>query len=116
MADALDAVPDAPAVGLELGLTGAASADAAPQPGKQDAAPGQAREHVVELRQLHLETALPGAGPTGEDVEDELGAVHRLAPERFFAVALLGRRELVAEPQHAGLDLAGEPGPVLPLP
>ena len=36
---------------------------------------GQARQPVLELGELHLELAVPGARVLGEDVEDQLGAV-----------------------------------------
>ena len=76
-------------------------------------APRQPRQQVVELRQLHLEPALARARPAREDVEDQLGAVERLALDLLLQVALLGRRELLVEENQldllrgaAGLHLA----------
>ena len=65
--------------------------------------PGEPRQQVVELRQLHLQPALPRARAPREDVEDELRAVERLAADRLLDVALLRRRQLVVEDDHVGL-------------
>ena len=45
----------------------------------------------MQLRCLHLETALFGAGTLGEDVQDQLGAVDHLDLEFFLEVSLLPR-------------------------
>src|SRR5207249_6334975 len=103
--DGLDALPDAAAVGLELRLAGSPRADAAAEARHQRALAGEARQHVVELRQLHLEPALAAARPPGEDVEDELGAVERLAADPALEVALLGGRQLLVEEQE--VDVLG---------
>ena len=55
-----------------------ARADAAAQPRHLHAVPGQPRQQVVQLRQLHLQPAFAGARARGEDIEDELGAVDDL--------------------------------------
>ena len=58
-------VPDAPRylspVGFELGFTGTAGANAAAQLRHLNAVSGQARHHVLQLRQLHLQLAFPRA-------------------------------------------------------
>ena len=41
---------------------------------------GEARQRVLELRQLDLQLAVPAAGTLGEDVEDELRSIDRLEP------------------------------------
>ena len=41
----------------------------------------QAGEQILILGQLHLEPALPGAGPLGEDVQDQGGAVQHRHPQ-----------------------------------
>ena len=76
---------DAAAVGLELGLAGAAQADAAV--GAALAAHGvapaaQARQQVLQLRELDLGLALAALGVLGEDVEDQGGAVDDLDVDR----------------------------------
>ncbi len=75
----VDAALNAPAIGFELGFAGTARADAAAQLRHGFAAPGKARQHVFELRQLHLELAFAGAGVAGKNIEDELGAVEHAA-------------------------------------
>ena len=78
----VDAALDAAPVGFELGLAGAACADAAAQLGHGFAAPGQPRQHVFKLRQLDLELAFASAGVTGEDVQNQLGAIEHPARQR----------------------------------
>ena len=119
-----DAAQHAPAVDLELGLAAAeAGADAAAllgEPGSGAAA--QARQAVLEQRQLDLRPALQGVGVLGEDVEDHRRAVDGGAPEQALEVVLLGRGQLVVEHDRVGVDgeaqqaqllglaLADEPG------
>ncbi len=66
---------DAPPVHLELGLAGAPGADPAAEAARGLAPIPASRGKRYELRQLHLELALFGPGPLGEDVEDQLGPV-----------------------------------------
>ena len=44
-----------------------------------------------------------GAGPGGEDVEDDLGAVEHLQAQGPLEVSRLGRREVVVEDHHVGV-------------
>ncbi len=109
----LDAVGDFAAVGFELGFAGAAGADAAAEPRHLNAFAGKPRQQVIELRQFHLELSFTGAGSRGEDVEDDLGAVHYAHVERFFEVAQLRRRKLLIEDDEVGFKAfhhAGEFG------
>ena len=88
---------DVPPVGLQLGLAGAAGADGAllalqvfphaRQPGQQ----------ISVLGQRHLEPALAGAGPLGEDVQDQGGAVHDRDAQLFGEHPLLGGGQGVVE-------------------
>jgi len=57
----------------------------------------QPRQHVVELRQFHLQPAFPGPRPEGKNVEDELGPIDDLDVELFFEVSLLRRRKILIE-------------------
>jgi hypothetical protein len=107
--DRLDSLPYPPPVGLELGLPGSPGADAAPEAREEHAPTGQPGQDVVELRELDLQASLPGAGPPGEDVQDELGAVDRLASHLRLEVALLGRREVVVEDHHVDALLLAAP-------
>src|ERR1700737_2449366 len=85
-----DAMADASPIAFQFLLARAAGADAGAQAGKIATAL-QPWEQVVQLRGLHLETALLGAGALGEDVQDQLGAVDHLDLELFLQVALLPR-------------------------
>jgi hypothetical protein len=86
-----DLLTDAPAVDLELGLAGSARPDAAAAEAREvRPGPGQARQHVLELRQLDLQLAFEAAGAGGEDVEDQL------APVEHLGVQTLGQRPLLA--------------------
>ena len=67
---------DVPAVGLQLGLAGAAGADGRLPPeavwrSRWVHMPSQPGEQVLILGQLHLEAALPGPCPLGEDVQNQ---------------------------------------------
>ena len=75
----IDAALNPAAVGFELRFAGAAGADAAAQLRHGFASPGQPRQHVLELRQLHLQLAFAGAGVARKNVEDELRAVEHAA-------------------------------------
>ena len=99
-------VPDAPvnlaAVGFELRLARAPGADPATQLRHFDSASAQPGQHVLQLRQLHLQLALTGAGVFGKDIEDELSAVDHSRVNQFLDIALLRRREVVIEKQQIG--------------
>src|SRR5690606_27603995 len=69
-----NAIADPSPVDLELGLAGAAPADAAHEPGQaRIALLGQSRQKETKLRQLHLQLAFGALRSLSEDVEDELG-------------------------------------------
>ena len=86
-----------PPIHLELGLARAARADAAAEPRQRGAGADQPRQQVFQLGQLDLQLALAGAGPAGEDVEDQLGAIDHLAGDQILQLAQLGRRQLVVD-------------------
>ena len=46
---------------------------------------------MMQLRGLHLQATLLGAGSLGKDVQDQLGAVDHLDIELALEVALLAR-------------------------
>jgi hypothetical protein len=83
----VDALPDLAAIGLELRLAGAPRADAAAEPRQRGPGADEARQQVLELRQLHLPLALARARPPREDVEDELRAIDDLALEPLSSCA-----------------------------
>ena len=101
-----DALPGEAAVGLDLGLAGAADADGArsaavaAEPLQVAPLPLEARQQVLGLRQLDLQAALTRAGAHREDVEDQRRAVQHLHLQRVLEVRLLRRGELVVEDDH----------------
>ena len=103
----LDLVADDPAVRLELRLARAARADAALRAREVRPQPRQARQLVLELRQLDLEAALVGPRVLGKDVEDQPAAVEHLDAEQALQRLLLVGRDLVVrdEQREAGLGL-----------
>ena len=109
----VDAALNAAAVGFELGFAGAAGADAAAQLRHGFALAGEARQHVLELRQFHLQLALAGAGVAGKDVENQLRAVEHAAGQGGLKVAQLGGREIVVEEDQIGLGGGGDAGDLL---
>jgi hypothetical protein len=97
-----------PAVDLELGLTLATAAtDAAHLPRQVRPPPGEPRQHVRELGQLHLGAGLTGAGPLEEYLEDQGTAVVDLELENPLQVLYLAGREIVVEDDQVGAELAG---------
>ena len=113
LAQLLYLAPDVAAVGLQLGLAGAARAywrrparsGLAHQVGPHARQPGQ---QVFVLRQLHLELALARAGALGEDVQDEAGAVQHLHAQLLGQHAVLRGGELVVEDREVALRVGYE--------
>jgi hypothetical protein len=64
---------------------------------------GEAREHIFQLREFHLQTSFGRAGAMGEYIEDQLSAVDDLDVNCVFEIALLRWRELVVDNQDIGL-------------
>ena len=89
-----------PPVGLQLGLAGAAGADGALlalQVGPHAQQPGQ---QILVLGQLHLEPSLPGAGPLGEDIQDQGRPVQHLDAQLLRQHPLLGGGQGVIHHHH----------------
>ena len=93
---------------FELRFARSARADAAGLPLEVRPHAGQARQRVLELRQLDLQPRFARARAAREDVEDQLRAVHHLDAERLLEIAHLRRREVVVEDGHVGLALLGQ--------
>ena len=91
---------DPPAVGFELRLAGTPRPDPAPEPLEVRPRTGQARQMVIELRQLHLQFPLPRLRPLGKDVQDQAGPVHHAAPQKLFQVPLLRAGQLLVQDDH----------------
>ncbi len=86
------------AVGLELGLTGTAQADATDSlPGEVRPHPSQPRQAVLELGKLDLQAPLMGLRAAGKDIEDQRGAVDDHDIELTLEVALLGGAKLAVD-------------------
>ncbi len=113
------AVADQPAVGLDLGLAGAAEkAEAAALALQVGPAAHQPAGLIIEMRQLHLQPPLGGGSALPENFQDQPGAVDHLGFQRGFQIALLNRSQ--ARVEHDELCVlhprGGGDGVNLPLP
>ena len=97
-----DAGADESAVGLQLGLAGAPQPDPAADAREVDPHAPQPGQQVLELGQLDLQAGLVGAGPGGEDVQDQFGAVHHPNPAQRLQVLALRGGQLVVEDDQIG--------------
>ncbi|MNC44166.1 hypothetical protein D3C75_930630 [compost metagenome] len=103
-----DPVADMPPVGLQLGFTGPPGADAAAETGQILAMPDKPGKQIAVLCQLHLQNALPGFRPPGENIQNQLGTVNDFHIQRFLQITDLNAGELLVEyrrlriqfPQH----------------
>ena len=89
-----------PPVALQLGFAGAAGADAAALPGQALAHAGEPWQEILILGQLHLEAALLGLGPLGEDVHNEGAAVQHRQADDLLQGPDISRGKLVVEDDH----------------
>ena len=111
-----DAILHPAAVGFQLRFTfTAAHADAALLPRQVAPEPRQARQQMLQLRQLDLELALACAGALGEDVQNERRAVEDLAVKGGLQVAALRGGQLVIEDNGIDIGLAAMQGELLSL-
>ena len=116
-----DTAPREAPVALELRLAGAEprSPSAAQALGHQ--VPPHAAEswqHVLQLREFHLQLPLATAGVQGEDIEDQGGTVQDpdlLLVHRVFQVGLLRRRQVVVEDDDRGPGGARQLGDLVGL-
>ena len=106
---------EAPAVDLELGLAGAAGADATRLLAERRAPAAQPGQAVAQQCELDLGLALGAPGVLGEDVEDHRGPVDGGAAEELLEVAVLRRRQLVVEDDGVGVELPAQSGDLLGL-
>jgi hypothetical protein len=101
-----DRLVDGAAVGLDLGLAGAADeTEPAALAFEVGPCPHQPRTLVAERGQFHLQHAFPGAGAVGKDLQDQARPVQKLAAPRLFEVPLLHRRHRAVDQDKA--DLGG---------
>ncbi len=73
-----------------------------PKPRHLRSAPGQPRQQIIQLRQLHLQLSFARAGAARENIQDQLRPVQNLAVERALQIAKLGGRQLGIEQNHVG--------------
>src|SRR5690606_41952964 len=105
-----DPLVDAPAVRLQLRLTGTTQTDttggaarpAACLPGQRLTPTTQARQQVLQLGQLDLRLALPGPRVLGEDVQDERDPVDDLDLELLLQLAQLAGRQVPVDDHRVG--------------
>ncbi len=88
-------------VGFEFRFARTSGADAAAQPRHRRAVPGQPRQQIIQLRQLHLQLAFPRPRAARENIQDQLRPVQHLHVQRAFEIALLRGRQLAVE-NHRG--------------
>ena len=93
-----------PTVRFQLRFARASRADAAAQLRHLNAASGEPRQHVMQLRQFHLQLAFAGSRVPRKNIEDQLRAVDDPPLNDLFDIALLRRTEIVIEEQNVGVD------------
>ena len=99
----LDAMPDQPAVFLELLFARPAHADTPLVPREVGPHSLQPWHGIFQLGQLDLQMGLVGQGVRCEDIQDHLGAIDHLDPELLLEVAGLRGTQVVVEQDHVGL-------------
>lgn len=97
------------AVRLQLGLAGTLGADGPLAAGtglalQMGPHADEPRQQILILSQLHLQPALPGPGPLGEDIQDQAAAVQHLHAGHLRQHPQLGGRQVVVENHHGGVS------------
>ena len=110
LAQCFHTAADVAAVGFDFGFAGSARADAASQPRHLHALAGQTRQHIFELRQLHLELALTAARTQRENIEYQRGAVDHAHIGRLFHILYLCGRQLAVRHDQVDLLLTAQLG------
>src|SRR5437868_5586998 len=93
------------AVDFQLRLSRTARADAAGLPREVVPHASEARQQILQLRQLNLQAPLPTARALRKNVENELGAIEHLAGKQVLQIAPLRRRKLVVENDRCYLPM-----------
>src|SRR5262245_18562079 len=84
-----------PAVDFQLRFTRAACADPASLARQVMPHPSEARQKILQLSELDLQSAFSAACPLREDVEDQLRSVEHLARKQVFQVPSLRWRKFI---------------------
>ena len=111
-----NALVDEPTIRFELGFSRPSHSDAASEFLEVRPHSRQTGEHVFQLREFHLHFRLGRPRPRGEDVKDELGAIHYALPRRVFDVFPLRRCELVVEDHERRIRLLDQRAELFDLP
>src|SRR2546426_2005243 len=111
-----DLAADRAPVRLELGLARAPQPDAAADARQVRPHPGEPRQQVLELCELHLHLGFGRTGPGREDVENHLTAVHDPHRERLLQVDSLHGRERLVDEHERGAGVGQDPLQLLDLP
>jgi hypothetical protein len=98
----IDSTLDSAPIRFELRFAWSASSDAAAKLRHGFASPGKTGQHVLKLRQFHLELPFPCAGVPGKNVEDELRAIEDTARQSRLKIAKLRGRKVVIEEHQVG--------------
>ncbi len=79
-----DLIAGDPAVSLDFRLTRTPGPDTAPQPFEVIPHPAKPWQNILILSQFYLKLGLRRLGPTGKDIEDQVGPVNGLGVEDLF--------------------------------
>ena len=91
-----------PLIGFQFGFTGASGADTATLSGEGLAHTGQSGEQIFILGKLHLQTALFGLCPLGENIQDQGASIQHGNTQNFFQRANMAGGQFVIKHHHRG--------------
>ena len=92
-----DADMNAPTVRLQLCFARTFGTNATGLSGHTNPLTGQAWQHVSQLGQFHLQLSFTSARPSGEDVQNQLGAINHPGIQHLVQVALLRWAQFLIE-------------------
>src|SRR5215475_7385452 len=98
-----DTPEDLAPIGFKLRFTWTTCPNAAAELRHLYAPSREARQNIVELRQLDLQLTFTAPRMAREDVEDKLRAIDHPSADFVFDISLLRRRKLVVHQHQVGL-------------
>ncbi len=104
----MNALFDQAAVDFQLLFARAAHADAAFDTFQVRPQAFQARQRILQLRQLDGQPRFVGLCAAGKDVENQLGAIEHLDADRLLQIACLAGSQIVIEDHHVGIGGGGQ--------